>query len=96
MKRLTLCLAFVAYASSADAACRLYSVWRYPFPQPCGGIHAEQRRDPPDAPLPPEKDERTPADIRDQAEHDAAVQAHHSELNFLLEILKREEEEESK
>lgn len=41
---------------------------------------------------PEEKDERTPAQIADQAEHDTAMAVHHDELKALLEILRTREE----
>ena len=94
MRRAALALAFVLAASPASPHC--YSVWHYPTPQHCGGVYARAPRTwyvEITKPPPVEKDERSPQDIADQAEHDKAVADHHSEINIQLMILHAKEME---
>lgn len=78
---------------SPAQACHRFSVWKYPFPQRCAvaqvqvdhswfveiGAEADQ------------VDERTPEQIADQREHDAAVASHKGEINDLMQVLKLNE-----
>lgn len=90
--RAALALVFL-WAAPASSHC--FSEWRYPWPQNCGAA----------APAPkdkswyveitqthPVKDERSPQDIADQKEHDAAVAFHKDEINFLMSVLKAQEQ----
>jgi hypothetical protein len=72
-------------------ACHRFSVWKYPFPQPCSVAQVQidhswfvEITDPPQA-------ARTPEQEADQREHDAAVAAHKGEINDLMSILKLNE-----
>ena len=85
--------ALMAVSAPADARC--YSVWNYPTPQHCGGIYSRSPHNwSVELVLPPPKDERSPQDIADQAEHDEAVKNHHGEINFLMGVLRKAKEEE--
>lgn len=81
---------FLAPGLTASASSHCYSVWNFPTPQHCGAkVMRDRSKDhswyveivPP---VPPVRDERTPEQIRDQEEHDAAVAGHKDELNELL------------
>lgn len=81
-------LAALIAAPASFAYSHCYSIWKNPWPQHCGV------KSPPHnwyvelvTPPPPVRDERTPQDIADQAEHDAAVTANHDELNTRLKLL---------
>ena len=78
-------------------ACHRFSVWKYPFPQRCAVTRVQAA--PEDhswfveigAEADPASDERTPDQIADQREHDAAVASHKDEINGLMEVLKLNE-----
>ena len=96
--------ALAALAAPAFAHC--YSVWRYPWPQRCGAVshvvfHAPKEDKSyfveitaPPVPLPAieQIDQRTPEQIADQKEHDAAVAAHKGEINKAMILLHAEED----
>ena len=89
--RVAAALALLVWATG-PASPHCYSVWKYPTPQHCGsGVMRQLGHNwyvEITAPPPPEKDERTPQDIEDQAEHDRAIKDKRQELIFQLELLK--------
>lgn len=77
-------------------ACHRFSVWKYPFPQRCVVAQQVDRSWFVEIGVPAEAapvDERTPEQIADQREHDAAVASHKDEINGLMEVLKQNERE---
>jgi hypothetical protein len=94
--RAALALCVLSLATPASSHC--FSVWRYPTPQHCGvGVKQPDHSwfvevVPPAPPPAPVRDERSPQDIKDQADHDAALAIHHDELNFLMSILQMQEQ----
>ena len=107
-----LIIAALLIAQPANAHC--YSVWNYPTPQHCGGVHARASKDyyveitkiPPESiplpavePVPPaiepvtpaEADQRTPEQIQDSLDHDAAVARRKTDINKLMLILHAQE-----
>ena len=89
MKAAALVLLTPLFATPASSHC--FSVWNYPTPQHCGGVYNRASHEWYVEIVPPIRDERSPQDIKDQAEHDAAVAAHHNEINFLMSLQPKEE-----
>jgi hypothetical protein len=89
-------------AQPAQAHC--YSVWNYPTAQHCGSKliahraseaknwNVEITATPPVEPFAPDSDQRTPEQIQDQQDHDAAVEPRKAEINRLMTILHAEED----
>lgn len=90
--RAGLIVVVAALMVSPAQACHRFSVWKYPFPQRCAVARVQQE----DrswfvdigAEADPAPDARTPEQIADQREHDAAVASRKDEINDLMEVLK--------
>lgn len=73
-------------------ACHRFSVWKFPFPQRCAVAHVDHAWFVEiGAPAVAAADERTPAQVSDQREHDEAVRQHKGELNDLLMLLQTDD-----
>lgn len=73
-------------------ACHRFSVWKFPFPQRCAVAKVDHAwfveiGEPAVAAA----DERTPAQVSDQREHDEAVRQHKDELNDMLMLLQTDD-----
>jgi hypothetical protein len=87
-------------ANPVEARC--HAIWHYPWAQKCYiAPPVRQHRFISDPMLyyveitkpPPEQDQRTPEQITDQAEHDAAMTDQKKQLNFLLDQLRRQNDQ---
>lgn len=92
--------ALILTTTPAQARSHCFSHWYYPWPQHCGVVQVEQKRYVEVATSPlqekmnelnhqqnQQKDLRTPSQIQDQADHDAAIAAHKDELNHALHLM---------
>jgi hypothetical protein len=80
------------------AACHRYSIWHFPQPQSCGLRAVTQKvwyvELKPEQLQPSTADSRTPAEIEEQSEYDAAIVAHRHELDQALSNLALQKAEE--
>lgn len=73
-------------------ACHRFSVWKFPYPQRCAVAQVQLDRSWfVEIGVPADADARTPEQLADQREHDAAIAAHKGEINDLMSILKLNE-----
>jgi hypothetical protein len=89
-------------AANPALACHRFHVWRYPYPQRCQVAHvvyhAPEKKDyyveiVETKPIKPqEPDLRTPEQIQESKEHDAAMVKYHDEINALMHLLHGESE----